>query len=188
MRCRNDVAVEVEPAVSAVHRNRVIALRFAVAKRLTRVRAPPVEPLERLAPFVFLGSPEHRSGTCIWCREARSTGCTSGRFRPPPARTIRARSSRTSTTTRKIGCGNAPGAVPGPGRRHGRTRCCTSLRPSRATWSRRSARMRRSAASWAARSTSRGRKARQFGFHAWEDSEARLLALIGEYRAAKILP
>ena len=31
-------------------------------------------------------------------------------------------------------------------------------------------------------------KARQLGFHAWEDSEARLLALIGEYRAAKILP
>ena len=31
-------------------------------------------------------------------------------------------------------------------------------------------------------------KARRFGFHDWEDSEARLLALIGEYRAAKILP
>ena len=31
-------------------------------------------------------------------------------------------------------------------------------------------------------------KARAFGFHDWEDSEARLLALIGEYRAAKILP
>ena len=26
------------------------------------------------------------------------------------------------------------------------------------------------------------------GFHDWEDSEERLLALIGEYRAAKILP
>ena len=31
-------------------------------------------------------------------------------------------------------------------------------------------------------------KARSFGFHDWADSEARLLALIGEYRAAKILP
>ena len=31
-------------------------------------------------------------------------------------------------------------------------------------------------------------KARRFGFHDWEDSEERLLALIGEYRAAKILP
>ena len=31
-------------------------------------------------------------------------------------------------------------------------------------------------------------KARAFGFHDWEDSEARLLALIGEYRAATILP
>ena len=31
-------------------------------------------------------------------------------------------------------------------------------------------------------------KARTFGFHDWEDSEERLLALIGEYRAAKILP
>ena len=31
-------------------------------------------------------------------------------------------------------------------------------------------------------------KARRFGFHDWQDSEARLLALIGEYRAAKILP
>lgn len=31
-------------------------------------------------------------------------------------------------------------------------------------------------------------KARRFGFHEWEDSEARLLALIGEYRAAGILP
>ena len=31
-------------------------------------------------------------------------------------------------------------------------------------------------------------KARRFGFHEWEDSEAQLLALIGEYRAAKILP
>ena len=31
-------------------------------------------------------------------------------------------------------------------------------------------------------------KARRFGFHDWADSEARLLALIGEYRAAKILP
>lgn len=31
-------------------------------------------------------------------------------------------------------------------------------------------------------------KARRFGFHDWEDSEAQLLALIGEYRAAKILP
>ena len=30
--------------------------------------------------------------------------------------------------------------------------------------------------------------ARRFGFHDWEDSEERLLALIGEYRAAKILP
>ena len=31
-------------------------------------------------------------------------------------------------------------------------------------------------------------KARRFGFHDWEDSEERLLALIGEYRAAKLLP
>ena len=31
-------------------------------------------------------------------------------------------------------------------------------------------------------------KARRFGFHDWEDSEERLLALIGEYRVAKILP
>ena len=31
-------------------------------------------------------------------------------------------------------------------------------------------------------------KARRFGFDDWEDSEERLLALIGEYRAAKILP
>ena len=31
-------------------------------------------------------------------------------------------------------------------------------------------------------------KARQFGFHEWEDSEARLLDLVGEYRAARILP
>ena len=31
-------------------------------------------------------------------------------------------------------------------------------------------------------------KARSFGFHDWQDSEERLLALIGEYRAAKILP
>ena len=31
-------------------------------------------------------------------------------------------------------------------------------------------------------------RARAFGFHDWEDSEERLLALIGEYRAAKILP
>ena len=31
-------------------------------------------------------------------------------------------------------------------------------------------------------------KARTFGFHDWEDSEERLLALIAEYRAAKILP
>ena len=31
-------------------------------------------------------------------------------------------------------------------------------------------------------------KARAFGFHDWEDSEERLLALVGEYRAAKILP
>ena len=31
-------------------------------------------------------------------------------------------------------------------------------------------------------------KARRFGFHDWEDSEERLLALIGEYRAPKILP
>ena len=31
-------------------------------------------------------------------------------------------------------------------------------------------------------------KARRHGFHEWEDSEARLLALIGEYRAARILP
>ena len=31
-------------------------------------------------------------------------------------------------------------------------------------------------------------KARSFGFHDWADSEERLLALIGEYRAAKILP
>ena len=31
-------------------------------------------------------------------------------------------------------------------------------------------------------------KARRHGFHEWEDSEAQLLALIGEYRAAKILP
>ena len=31
-------------------------------------------------------------------------------------------------------------------------------------------------------------KARAFGFHEWADSEERLLALIGEYRAAKILP
>ena len=31
-------------------------------------------------------------------------------------------------------------------------------------------------------------KARAFGFHDWQDSEERLLALIGEYRAAKILP
>ena len=31
-------------------------------------------------------------------------------------------------------------------------------------------------------------KARRFGFHQWEDSEAQLLALIGEYRAARILP
>ena len=31
-------------------------------------------------------------------------------------------------------------------------------------------------------------KARRFGFHEWEDSEAQLLALIGEYRAARILP
>ena len=31
-------------------------------------------------------------------------------------------------------------------------------------------------------------KARRFGFHGWEDSEAQLLALLGEYRAAKILP
>ena len=31
-------------------------------------------------------------------------------------------------------------------------------------------------------------KARRFGFHEWDDSEAKLLALIGEYRAAKILP
>ena len=31
-------------------------------------------------------------------------------------------------------------------------------------------------------------KARRFGFHEWEDSEERLLALIGEYRSAKILP
>ena len=31
-------------------------------------------------------------------------------------------------------------------------------------------------------------KARKLGFHDWEDSEARLLALIGEYRAARILP
>ena len=31
-------------------------------------------------------------------------------------------------------------------------------------------------------------KARRFGFHDWEDSEERLLALIGEYRAAGILP
>ena len=31
-------------------------------------------------------------------------------------------------------------------------------------------------------------KARSFGFHDWADSEERLLALIGEYRAEKILP
>ena len=31
-------------------------------------------------------------------------------------------------------------------------------------------------------------RARAFGFHDWEGSEERLLALIGEYRAAKILP
>ena len=31
-------------------------------------------------------------------------------------------------------------------------------------------------------------KTRRFGFHDWEDSEERMLALIGEYRAAKILP
>ena len=31
-------------------------------------------------------------------------------------------------------------------------------------------------------------KVRTFGFHDWADSEERLLALIGEYRAAKILP
>ena len=31
-------------------------------------------------------------------------------------------------------------------------------------------------------------KARRFGFHDWEDSEERLIALIGEYREAKILP
>ena len=31
-------------------------------------------------------------------------------------------------------------------------------------------------------------RARRFGFHDWEDSEERLIALIGEYRAAKILP
>ena len=31
-------------------------------------------------------------------------------------------------------------------------------------------------------------KVRRFGFHDWEDSEERLLALIGEYRAAGILP
>lgn len=31
-------------------------------------------------------------------------------------------------------------------------------------------------------------KARAFGFHDWEDSEGRLIALIDEYRAAKILP
>ena len=31
-------------------------------------------------------------------------------------------------------------------------------------------------------------KSRTFGFHDWEDSEERLLALIGEYRSAKILP
>ena len=31
-------------------------------------------------------------------------------------------------------------------------------------------------------------KAQAFGFHDWADSEERLLALIGEYRAAKILP
>ena len=31
-------------------------------------------------------------------------------------------------------------------------------------------------------------KARRFGFHDWQDSEERLIELIGEYRAAKILP
>ena len=31
-------------------------------------------------------------------------------------------------------------------------------------------------------------KTRRFGFHDWEDSEERLIGLIGEYRAAKILP
>ena len=31
-------------------------------------------------------------------------------------------------------------------------------------------------------------KARRFGFHDWQDSEERLIELIGEYRAAKLLP
>ncbi|MDD9979930.1 MAG: SDR family oxidoreductase [Gammaproteobacteria bacterium] len=31
-------------------------------------------------------------------------------------------------------------------------------------------------------------KARRFGFHEWEDSEVRLLDLVAEYRAARILP
>ena len=31
-------------------------------------------------------------------------------------------------------------------------------------------------------------KARRFGFHEWEDSEARLLDLVAEYRTARILP
>ena len=101
-----------------------------------------------------------RSGTCISCREARSTGCTSGRFQRPLARTTRAWQSRTSTTIRRICYGGAPKIGRGPGRRRGRTRCCTSLRPSPATWSRRSGLTLRSAASSVARSTSRGRKAR----------------------------
>ena len=60
--CRNHIAVEMEPAVRAVHRNRVVALHFAFVKRLPGVRAPPFEPFERLAPFVLRDSPEHRSG------------------------------------------------------------------------------------------------------------------------------
>ena len=60
--CRDEVAVEVEPAVRAVHRNRVIPLCFAVRQPFTGAGAPSVEPLECLLPFVFRESPEHRSG------------------------------------------------------------------------------------------------------------------------------
>lgn len=37
IRCRDHVAVEVEPALRAVHRNRVVALQFAFVQRLPRV-------------------------------------------------------------------------------------------------------------------------------------------------------